>query len=266
MSGTSSSASGSPAGVHPTFAVVIPMYDEEAGARRCVEEVSRALHDLPNKASLIVVEDGSRDRTRQVLEECRQQDPSLRLVVHEVNRGYGTALKSGIAEAASMGLDYVVFMDSDLTNDPADLRRFAGEMARGTDVIKASRYVEGGRVEGVPPGRRLVSLVGNLIGRGLFGVGIRDCTNGFRAVKTAVLTSLTLREDRFAIIVEELYQCTFRARSFAEIPVVLGNRGKDQRKTTFSYGLSTFYKYLKYGVLSLLRVKPASLKAHGGGA
>jgi dolichol-phosphate mannosyltransferase len=248
----------------PSFAVVIPMFNEEAGARRCILEVFRVLDELPNRATLIAVDDGSTDNTLEILQSFQDEDANLRLVKNEANLGYGAALKAGVAEAALMRLDYVVFMDSDLTNDPADIRRFVEEMGRGTDVIKASRYVEGGSVAGVPLRRRLVSHWGNIIGRALFRVGIRDCTNGFRAVKTNIVASMSLREDRFAIIVEELYLCTFAASTFAEIPVVLGNREQDQRSTAFSYGPSTFFKYLKYGFLSFLRIPPPSPEGSGG--
>lgn len=248
----------------PSFAVVIPMYNEEAGALRCVDQIVRALDVLPNRAVLVVVEDGSTDRTRSILAGIGVRYPLLHVVEHDRNLGYGAALRTGITAAVSLSAEYVVFMDSDLTNDPADLRLFAEEMARGTDVIKASRYVAGGGVIGVPMGRRLVSFWGNLIGRVLFGVGIRDCTNGFRAVRTCVLARLELHENRFEVIAEELYNCKFVARSFAEVPVVLGNRRNDQRTTAFSYQPSTFWRYLRYAVLSFLQIRPVPIERKEG--
>lgn len=242
----------------PSFAVVIPMYNEEQGAALCVQTVRAVLEKMPHQSTLIVVEDGSSDGTRDVLETCIGS--FLDVIYHVGNKGYGAALRTGAARAAERGFDYTIFMDSDLTNDPKDIAVFTGEMAKGIDVIKASRYIPGGCVTDVPFYRRCVSYVGNLIGRNLFGLGIKDCTNGFRAVKNAVLSRLDLKENSFEIIVEELYQCKFVAKTFNEVPVELGNRKADQRMTAFSYGPKTFYTYMKYALLAFLNSRPKNLK------
>ena len=88
-------------------------------------------------------------------------------------------------------------MDSDLTNDPADVPRFAARMAEDLDVIKASRYIAGGRMVGVPWQRAAVSRVGNGLARWLFRLPVHDCTNGFRAVRVPILQQMDLTERRF---------------------------------------------------------------------
>ena len=93
-------------------------------------------------------------------------------------------------------------MDSDLTNDPGDIPKFVAQMERDVDVIKASRFIEGGGMAGVPWQRAIFSRSGNWVARALFRVGLRDCTNGFRAVKVAILTRMDLREAGFPVIVE----------------------------------------------------------------
>src|SRR5262249_52872614 len=130
----------------PSFAVVVPAYNEERGIEECVVEIERALAALPNRTALIVVDDGSADSTGAILEGL--DGPSV--VRHEVNLGYGAALRTGTARAAEEGFDYVLFMDSDLTNDPRYLRHFAARMGEGVDVIKATRYSGGGGTSGVP--------------------------------------------------------------------------------------------------------------------
>src|SRR5205085_2003629 len=83
-------------------------------------------------------------------------------------------LRTGTRAAAERGLDYVVFMDSDLTNDPRYLQAFAARMAEGVDVIKASRYVAGGGAVGVPTWRRALSVLGNAVARLLFRLPVTD--------------------------------------------------------------------------------------------
>ncbi len=172
----------------PSFAVIVPMYNERAGAERCVREIAKVLSTVPNRTSLIVVDDGSTDGTGTILADLLGQHPVLDVVPHGTNRGYGAAVVTGAARAASTGFEYTLFMDSDLTNDPRDIPRFAARMHDGVDVIKATRYSLGGSVRGVPFYRMAISALGNRIARVLFRLPIHDCTNGFRAVRCRLLT------------------------------------------------------------------------------
>jgi hypothetical protein len=96
-------------------------------------------------------------------------------------------------------------MDSDLTNDPAFIPQFAAKLSEGRwDLVKASRYVPNGGMRGVPARRRAVTIAGNAVARTLFGMGIRDCTNGFRAVRLELISDVTFKETGFPIILEEL--------------------------------------------------------------
>jgi dolichol-phosphate mannosyltransferase len=240
-----------------TFCVIIPMYNEQVGAAECVKKVCAQLERLPHRSALLVVNDGSRDRTGEILQQLSPSLPRLRVLTHPQNCGYGRALRTGVEQARRDGYDYALFMDSDLTNDPTDIPRFVAEMERGTDVIKASRYVGTGRMEGVPLHRALISRLGNQAARLLFGLGLRDCTNGFRAVRVPILAQMDLRENGFPIIVEELYQAKFLAATYAEVPVVLTSRQRDGRRTSFSYWPSTFCKYLRYAVKARLGIRPS---------
>jgi glycosyltransferase involved in cell wall biosynthesis len=234
------------------------MYDEEAGAARCVVEVCRELACVPQRSCLIVVEDGSRDRTREILERLAQVQSLLRLVKHPSNLGYGAALRSGLEAAGQEGFDYVLFMDSDLTNSVSDIPRFVRKMVEGADVIKATRYSDGGGVEGVPFRRWIISAIGNRVARLLFRLPIHDCTNGFRAVRVPLLLRMRLTEARFPVIMEELYWCRFLARTYAEVPVILTSRRAHQRKTSFRYSLGELASYLKYPVRAFLGRAPAT--------
>ena len=222
------------------------MYNEEVGAEACLRTVSASLRGFAERSLLIVVEDGSADGTAGVLAAVAPQLDNVVVIRHPRNQGYGAALRTGGREAAERGLDYVVFMDSDLTNDPKYLPLFVDKMRQGFDLIKASRYMRGGGVDGVPWWRVWISRLGNAVARVLYGLPIHDCTNGFRALRSGLFVSLPLVESRFPIIMEELYHAARRGWSVAEVPNRLTNRGAGQRPTSFSYRPSTFYRYLKY--------------------
>ena len=134
-----------------SLGVVIPMFNEEAGAEQCVDAVLPVLAGLGREARLIAVEDGSADRT---LRDARAARPraatgsSSRRTSE--NRGYGAALRTGAEAAQRLGLDWVLFMDSDLTNPPSDIPRFAELIDGPVDYVKASRFEPGGSMSGVP--------------------------------------------------------------------------------------------------------------------
>jgi len=239
-----------------TFCVVVPMYNEEPGAENCVATICAVLASLPYESKLITVNDGSRDRTGEILDRIAPRFPRLMVVHHARNAGYGAALRTGIDTAAHGGFDYTLFMDSDLTNDPRDIPRFIEKMREGADVIKATRYSNGGRVEGVPLYRVVISRVGNGVASLLFGLPIHDCTNGFRAARTGMLAGMRLTENRFPIIMEELYWLKYLASTFAEIPVTLTNRDASLRPTSFAYKPSVFWQYLRYPLRAFTGRRP----------
>jgi dolichol-phosphate mannosyltransferase len=238
------------------FCVVIPMYNEEKGAEQCVRRVCSVLATIPCRNKLVVVNDGSKDRTADTLERLALEFPALIVVQHMKNSGYGSALRTGASSADAGGFDYVLFMDSDLTNDPQDLPKFVSKMRQGYDVIKGTRYSCGGNVIGVPFLKVLISAVGNRIARILFGLPIHDCTNGFRAIRTRLIMRMHLKENRFPIIMEELYWSKFLATTFAEVPVTLTTRDQELRHTSFVYRPRIFYDYLRYPVRAFFGIKP----------
>lgn len=235
---------------------MIPAYNEASGIQACVRAVNEALDTLPNRTLVLVVDDGSRDGTPDRLAALDAELERLTVVRHPVNQGYGAGIRTGIAEAHRRGFEYVLFMDSDLTNDPRYLAGFARRMAEGADVIKGSRYVTGGGTHGVPIWRSTVSRVGNAVARLLFGLPVRDCTNGFRAVRTDLLASVELRESGFSVIMEELHRLRPLAHDYAEVPIVLGARTADQGSSSFAFTPGAMARYLKYPLMSALdRVK-----------
>lgn len=240
------------------FCVVIPMYNEEMGAEQCVRRVCSVLATIPWRNQLVVVNDGSNDRTSGILERLTREFSALTVVQHAKNSGYGSALRTGSSTADADGFDYVLFMDSDLTNDPQDLPKFVRKMQEGYDVIKGTRYSGGGSVVGVPFLKVLISAAGNRIARILFGLPIHDCTNGFRAMRAALIKRMRLKENRFPIIMEELYWSKFLAKTFAEVPVILTSRSDGLRQTSFVYRPRIFYDYFKYPLLAFFGIKPTA--------
>lgn len=229
-----------------SLGVVIPMLDEEAGASRCVDAVLPELERLGRESRLIAVEDGSADRTREVLQQLMTDRERLVVEVHERNSGYGAALRTGAKAAQRLGLDWVLFMDSDLTNPPSDISRFAALIDGPVDYVKASRFEEGGSMQDVPAGRRVLSVAANRVSRLAAGGKVSDPTNGFRAIRTDAFLRMPLTEPGFAVIMEELVWAKRLGLRSTSLPTVLTSRDETLRPTAFGYSPSLLARYGRY--------------------
>ena len=118
--------------------VVVPVYNEESTVRRLVE----SLHQVDVNMEIIVVDDGSTDGSRPILEELEREELISKLILHEENRGKGAALQSGF-EAA--GGDWVLVQDADLEYDPREIPRLLAPILAGkADVVYGSRFTGSG--------------------------------------------------------------------------------------------------------------------------
>jgi len=241
----------------PSFAVVVPMFNEQSGAEKCISEISHAINNIDTTCKIIVIDDGSSDRTSNILKSLLELNHDLHVLIHKQNQGYGSALMTGIKKAHELGLSYVLFMDSDLTNQPADIIHFFKKMEANADVIKATRYSDGGNVEGVPMKRRIISRVGNVISRSLFRLPLTDPTNGFRALRTHLVAEINFKEKGFPIIMEELYLLASKQLNYENVPVTLINRNSDGRGSSFAYTPTQILNYLKYPLMSYLKIQPS---------
>ena len=232
------------------LAVIVPVYNEEAVIERNLEVILQYTRSLPTPTLLVAVNDGSRDRTPSRLQQVAARHPSelFHAISYDQNRGYGGAIKTGAAYAIATGCDYLVFMDSDLTDHPRYLTIFYEKMMEGWDYIKTTRHIPEGGYEAVPWKRRVISSVGCAVVRGMTGLPLTDLANGFRAIRASLFAQLQLREDGFAIIMEELAQVRRITRRYCEIPRVQGVRDADARPSAFTYDPKTFWRYLKYFV------------------
>lgn len=234
-----------------SLGIIIPMYNEEKGVEACIDSIMKVIIKLPVVKKLIVINDGSKDSTLKILQAKQgKYKTKLIIITYKKNMGYGGALQQGIKKAISLNLEYALFMDSDLTNDPKYIADFAKEIPNAYDCVKASRFIKGGSMKGVPLKRKLFSLLGSFIARNLFRIGIRDCTNGFRMIKLHRLRNIHFKENNFSLILEELYYLKRMHATFKEIPSILTSR--KEGKTNFTYTRQLLFSYLKYSLKALV--------------
>tara|TARA_B100001248_G_C27397462_1_gene466686 strand:- start:3837 stop:4598 length:762 start_codon:yes stop_codon:yes gene_type:complete len=232
------------------YSIIIPMFNEEKNAYTCVNEVLKAVKKIETKGLIIVVNDGSNDKTKIILNELKSIDELIKVESYKKNEGYGYAIYRGVRIAKQYNSKYVLFMDSDLTNNPIYIQNFVNKMKEDYDFIKASRYEAGGGTKNVPLKRKIISIIGNYVIKSLVKTKFTDITNGFRAIKTKHIQNIHMKEKGFPVIMEEMYILSLKSIKEVNVPIILENRNNG--KSSFNYTLLMFYLYLKYPILSFL--------------
>lgn len=209
--------------------VVLPAYNEENAIIPLLNEIQRLLKERFSGVKIIVVDDGSTDRTVDKVNKF--QSSNITLIRHEKNKGLSEAIKTGLLEALriSSEKDSIVTMDADNTHCPGLIFRMATLIDEGNDMIIASRYINGARIVGASKRRILLSLGGSLFLRFLFPTkGVRDYTSGYRAYRAGVLKRAFekwgdefISESGFSCIVDILLKLRRMNLVINEVPLIL---------------------------------------------
>ncbi len=169
-----------------SLSVFFPAYNEQDIIAKTVESATRAVSGFADDYEIIVVDDGSADQTATVVEDLARRDAHVRLVKHDVNRGYGAALRTGFASANK---EFVFFSDAD---GQFDLLELAGLLG----MLKRAPVVLGYRIRRSDPLYRLfIAKVYNIIVRIVFGLRVRDIDCAFKLFRRDVLQGVTLESD-----------------------------------------------------------------------
>ena len=176
----------------PAISVVTPMHNEEACVEEFVRRTDAALGAMGRSYEIIVVSDGSTDRTEEMVRKLRERHPLLRGVFLARNGGQCTALYAGIQESRG---DVVVVMDGDLQHLPEEIHLLVERMDDGTALVSGSRT---GRTESLVL-RRLPSRLANAMLRRVSGCPIRDM-GGFKAIRGDVARALRLRPGHHRLL------------------------------------------------------------------
>lgn len=180
--------------------VTIPAYNEEANLGTLVSSINEILKGDNKDFLIIVIDDGSTDRTREIALRLAESIP-LEVLSHRVNKGAGGFFKTGferLCKSAVSG-DVLVFMEADCTNDPKLLPRMIRKVEEGHDVVVGSRYLKGGGYRGFPLKRRILSSGANALMRFFFPIrGIKDYTIFYRAYSRDIIRkALDFYKDSF---------------------------------------------------------------------
>jgi glycosyltransferase involved in cell wall biosynthesis len=193
-----------------SLSVVIPAYNEKTNVAVAVERISEIMQSLGMEYEIIVVNDGSRDQTGDVVRELQSRVPHLRLVEHFPNRGYGGALKAGFAAARC---DWIAFVPSDNQFDFGEIGLLLAR-ASGADIVSGYRAHRQD-----PFVRKLNAFGWNTLVRFLFGYLCRDIDCGFKLFKRELLDHVHVESNGAMIDTEFLAGARARNYRIVDVPV-----------------------------------------------
>jgi dolichyl-phosphate beta-glucosyltransferase len=207
----------------PELSIVIPCFNEEQRLSRTIELIEQYLARVGTPYELILVDDGSIDGTRQIMDAAAERNRSVRLEALPQNRGKGRALAEGVA--AARGAEVLV-TDADLSTPIEEIDKLRAELRNGAGVAIASRALKGSRVEVSQPAYRvLMGKAFNLLVQAVLLPGIWDTQCGFKLFRADVAHDVFagLTTDGFGYDPEVLYRAKKRGVRIAEVPVVWRN-------------------------------------------
>ena len=205
------------------FSVVIPARDEEESLPSTIQDIVETFDSQGVPHEIVVVDDGSRDRTWAVLEELKRKFPTLVPTKNASGaHGFGRAVTWGLDRSRG---DAVVIMMADASDSPADAAKYWRLLNEGYDCAFGSRFVPGGEVVDYPRVKLLVNRVANAFVRIGFNIPLNDTTNAFKAYRRTVIDGCRpFLAPHFNLTVELPLKAIVRGYTFAITPISWRNR------------------------------------------
>jgi len=228
-----------------TVSVIMPCYNEVSTIERIVGNVLDS--SLKNK-EIIVIDDGSTDGTRELL-KSRIEPLVTKVIYHQLNRGKGAAIRSGIAAASG---DIVIVQDADLEYDPKDYDIILEPILQNkADVVYGSRFA-GGDPHRVLyfwhyAGNKFLTLISNMF----TNLNLTDMETGYKAFVRKILQQITIQEDRFGFEPEITAKIAkLRCRVYEVGISYSGRTYEEGKKIGWKDGVRTIWCILKYNLHS----------------
>lgn len=225
-----------------SISAFFPCYNDKGTIATIVAESQAVLEKLTDDFEIIVVDDGSTDGSRELLQELQHTYPKLKLVFHDSNRGYGSALRSGIAAATK---ELIFYTDGDGQYDVKELPRLFDKLSPDIDVVNGYKLKRND-----PWYRIVIGLIYQYTTKVVFGLKIKDVDCDYRLMRRKIFDKVHLLSDSGTICVEMVRKIQDAGFKFAEVGVSHHHR---------TYGKSRFFTIKRISValwrLFLLRIE-----------
>lgn len=204
------------------LSVVVPAQNEEGSVGQTVEGISATLEREEIEYEVLVIDDGSEDRTAAVVAEISTANPHVRCVASPYEKGFGMAVRAGLELFDG---DAVVIMMADASDDPEDLVRYHALLDGGWDCAFGSRFIPGSQVHDYPRLKLTINRLANWFIRILFRHHYNDTTNAFKGYRREVIETIQpLLSKHFNLTVEMPLKAIVRGHNYSVIPISWTNR------------------------------------------
>lgn len=219
------------------LSIIIPVYNEE----RTLKEVIHKIKMIDIEKEIIIVDDGSCDKTRKILDNIR--DDSIKIISHPYNRGKGAAIKTALD---FINGDIVIIQDADLEYNPDEHINLVEPIKNNiADIVYGSRFLAKKKVTTTFHFfvNRFLTLITNL----LFNSSLTDMETCYKVFKTKIIKELNLESNGFEIEAELTIKALKKGYKIYEIPITYRSRSyHDGKKITWKDGIKTLITILKY--------------------
>jgi glycosyltransferase involved in cell wall biosynthesis len=230
------------------LSVLVPVYNEE----RTLEEVVRRVCAFPRAKEIILVDDGSKDHSREILTRLQQENEragdslnQIKVFFQPYNQGKGAALKTALSHVTG---DIVLVQDADLEYDPEDYPTLLAPIEKGlADVVYGSRFAGGGAHRVLffwhSMGNRALTLLSNM----LSNLNLSDMEVGYKVFRADVLRGIELESQRFGFEPEITIKLAKKGCRFYEVPISYHGRTYEEgKKITWKDGVAALYYMIRF--------------------
>ncbi len=232
--------------------IVAPTYNE----RENIESFLRAVRSAVPEADVLVVDDNSPDGTGDVADQVAAELGQIKVLHRPGKTGLGSAYRQGFSIALDEGYDIIVSMDCDFSHDPRAITDLVAAIDRGDDAVVGSRYVAGGGTVDWPVHRRLLSRWGNRYVGMLLGLGVHDCTSGFRAYRSVALRDIdpmSTTAEGYAFLTELVRRLANHGYRIGEVPIIFRDRERGTSKMSSRIIIESMLLVTRWGISDLIR-------------
>jgi dolichol-phosphate mannosyltransferase len=229
------------------LSILIPAYQEEATIAEILRRVAAVdTERLGFDKEIIVTDDGSRDRTGDIVAEAAAADPRIRLVRHGVNQGKGAGIRSALAVARG---EFCLIQDADLEYEVTDYPALLEQIKNGAEVVYGSRFMAKARPDGMHTANYIANRILTITANLLYGMSITDEATCFKVFRTSLLRDLDLECTGFEFCPEVTAKLGRRNVAIAEVPIAYTARAiAEGKKVRWTDGVEAMWVLIKHRI------------------